>query len=89
MLTKSTAQTAGIVTGQLTDAVNNTLARVQQVLANGVAANPQAGTPALTAAQITAEIDPVVLAKLQAILTIFGSTTATAAQITAAVSTIN
>ena len=65
MLTKTTESQAAEYANGVLNAINQTLARAQALIANGATANPQIGAPAVTAASIATALGPVNAAVLQ------------------------
>ena len=65
MLTKTTESQAAEYANGVLNAINQTLARAQALIANGATANPQIGAPAVTAATVATALGPVNAAVLQ------------------------
>jgi hypothetical protein len=65
MLTKTTDSQAAEYANGVLNAVNQTLARAQALIASGATANPQIGAPAVTAAGIATAFGPVNAAVIQ------------------------
>ena len=68
MLTKTTESQAAEYANGVLNAINQTLARAQALIANGATANPQIGAPAVTAASIATALGPVNAAVLQLVV---------------------
>jgi len=65
MLTKTPESQAAEYANGVLNAINQTLARAQALIANGATANPQIGAPAITAASVATALGPVNAAVIQ------------------------
>ena len=65
-LQKTETELAGEIGARIVAEINGAFAQANNIIAHGVPANPAAGTPAVTAADIQAAIGTAALAKIAA-----------------------